>query len=66
MRVLPPTNQTYLATNQLAAGCKKLLQKVESKFTFVTKSVHVACFTGPRQTCFATSDVPLVHGLTPA
>ena len=31
LRVLPPTNQTCLATNQVVAGCEKLLQKVESR-----------------------------------
>ena len=34
MRVLPPMNQTSLATNQLVKGCEKLLQKVESSSTF--------------------------------
>ena len=29
-----------------------------------TKSVHVARFTGPRQTCFAASDVTLMYGVT--
>ena len=27
---------------------------------------HVVRFTGPRQTCFAASDVILVYGVTPA
>ena len=31
--------QTCLATNQVVAGCEKLLQKVESNSTFATKSV---------------------------
>ena len=35
--VLPPTNQTCLATNQLVAGCEKLLQKVGSSSTFCNK-----------------------------
>ena len=43
-----------------------MLQKVESSSTFATKSVHVARFTGPRQTCFATSDVTPVYGVSPA
>ena len=34
MRVLPPMNQTSLATNQLVKGCEKLLQKVESSSIF--------------------------------
>ena len=28
MRVLPPTNQSCLVTNQVVSGCEKLLQKV--------------------------------------
>ena len=37
MRVLPPTNQTCLATNQVAVGCEKLLQKVVSISNFCNK-----------------------------
>ena len=58
--------QTCLATNQVFAGCEKLLQNVESSSIFATKSVHVARFTDPRQTCFAASDVTPVYGVTPA
>ena len=50
LRVLPPTNQTCLATN----------------LPFVTKSVHTARFTGPSQTCFAASEVNLMSGVTTA
>ena len=32
---------------------------------FTTKSVHVARLTGPRQTCFATSDLTPVYCVTP-
>ena len=39
------------------------MQKVESSSK---KSVHVASFIGPRQTCFAASDVSSLYGLTPA
>ena len=58
LRVLPPTNQICLATNQFVAGCGKLLPKVESCSTFC-KKICTTCarFTGPRQTCFAASDV---------
>ena len=57
MRVLPPMNQTSLATNQLVKGCEKLLQKVESGSTFFfSKSVHVTRFTGP-----ATSNLTPVN-----
>ena len=38
LRVLPLTNQTCLATNQDVAGCKKLLQKVESSSTCLATS----------------------------
>ena len=46
--VLPPTNQTCLATN----------------LPFVTKSVHTARFTGPSQTRFAVSEVNPMSGVT--
>ena len=51
LRVLPPTNQTSVATNQAVASCEKLLQKLEIRVAefFATKSVYVARF--------ATSDV---------
>ena len=42
-----------------------LLQKVESSSTFLTKSEHVAHFTGPRQTRFAPINVTSVYGATP-
>ena len=61
---LPPTNQTCLRTNQVVAGFKKMLQKVDSNSA--TKSVQVARFTGPRQPCFATGDVTPMCGVTPA
>ena len=47
-----------LATNQVAVGCRKL----RVVLLFATKSVHVLCFTGPRETCFAASDVNPVCG----
>ena len=55
LRVLPPT------FNQVVAGREELLQKVESSSTFATAFVRVARFTGPRQTCFAASDVTPVY-----
>ena len=60
--------QICLATNQVVAGCETLLLKVESSSTYCNKSVsvHVAPFTGRRQTCFAQSDVNPVYGVTPA
>ena len=54
--------QTRLATNQAVAGCQKFLQKLENSSTFCNKSVHVARFTGPRQTCHTASDVNPVNG----
>ena len=48
---LPPS------TLKPVAGCEKLLQRIDSSSTFATKSLHVARFTRPRQTCFAASDV---------
>ena len=49
LHVLPPENQTCLATNQVTARCEKLLQKLERSST----SVHVVRFTGPSETFFA-------------
>ena len=67
LRALPPTNQTCLATNQVDAGCEKLLQNVESgSFFKKKKSVHVVRFTGTKQICFAASDVTTVNGASPA
>ena len=66
LRVLPPTVQTCLATNQIVAGCENLLQKVESSCSFCISTVCVARFTGPRQTCFAASNVTPLYGVTPA
>lgn len=37
LRVLPPSNQICLATNQFVAGCEKFLQKVESSSIFYNK-----------------------------
>ena len=42
--------QTCLATNQVVAGCEKLLQKGESSCTFYNKICTCCVFTGPRQT----------------
>ena len=42
-RVLPPTNQTCLATNQVVAGCEKLLQNVESGSSFFKKNLYMSC-----------------------
>lgn len=37
LRVLPPTNQTCPATNEVVAGWEKLSQKVETTSTFCSK-----------------------------
>ena len=34
LSVLPPTNQTCIATNQVVAGCVKLFQKVGNAWFF--------------------------------
>ena len=47
--------QAYLATIQVIADCKNLLQKVESGPFFATKSLLVARFTGLKQTRFSAS-----------
>ena len=67
LRVLSPTNQNCLTTNQVVAGYEKLLQKVESSSNFGNKicTWYVTRFTGPRQTCFPASDVNPVYGVTP-
>ena len=45
--------QTCLATNQVVEGCEKFV---------ATKSIRVAGFTGPLQTCPAARDVTHVYG----
>ena len=55
LRVLPPTNQTCPATNEVVAGWEKLLQKLGRDYVYFLQQplyVHAACFTGSRQTCF--------------
>ena len=56
--------QTCFATNQVVAGCQELLQKVTVVLLLVTKSVHVARFSAPLQTCLAAGDVTPVYGVT--
>ena len=48
--------EAYLAVIQVIAGCKNLLQKVESGPFFATKSLLVARFTGLKQTRFEPSE----------
>ena len=66
LRVLPPSNQTCLAINQLVAGCEEMLQRSHCNSTFATKSVHVARCTDPRQTCLVARGVTPVYGVAPA
>ena len=42
LHILPPMNQTCLVTNQVVAGCKTLLQKVERNSTF-SKKISTCC-----------------------
>ena len=59
--------QTCLATNQVAAGCEHLLQKVESSSTFCDKICTCCAFYLPKSNFFCTaSDVTPVYGVTPA
>ena len=48
---------------QVAKSCCRGEEEV---LIFATKPVHVARFTGPRQTCFAASDVNYEYDITPA
>ena len=50
---------TCFATNQVVGGCEKFkcCRKQREVVLFAANPVHVARFTGPRQTCFAASDV---------
>ena len=43
LRVLPPTNQTCLATNQFIVGCEKFLQNVEGGSTFLEQNLYMSC-----------------------
>jgi len=47
LRVLPPTNKTCFATNQVVEGFGKLLQKVESSSTFFNKICSCSAFYRP-------------------
>ena len=49
--------QTCLAANQVAAGCEKLLQKVESSSTFSNKTRTCCALYRPRPKLFSASDV---------
>ena len=59
-------NQTCLATDHFVAGSKCSCRKHREVLLFETKYVHVARFNGPRQTCFAATEVTPMYGVTPA
>ena len=54
--------QTCLATNQVVEGCEKFVAESRVVLLFATKSIRVAGFTGPLQTCPAARDVTHVYG----
>ena len=60
-RIKPVLHQIRLL--HVAKSCCRKLRVV---ILFATNCVHVARFTGVRQTGFAISDVTPVHGATPA
>ena len=55
-----------LATNQVVTGCESCCGEQKVVLLFVTKSVNVARFIDPRQSCLAASDLTPVYGVTPA
>ena len=66
LRVLPPTNQTCLATNQVVVNSEKFLQKLKSSSAFCNKKctcLRALLAQGPpRKTCLVTTDVtPVVY-----
>ena len=64
LRVLPPTNQTFLATNQVVVNSEKFLQKFKSSSAICNKKctcLRALLAQGPpRTTCFVASDVTSV------
>ena len=54
MRVLPPTSQTCLATNQVVASCETFLQKVESSSTFCIKFGRSYALYRPKANLFSS------------
>ena len=64
LRVLPPTYQTCLATNQVVAVCEKLLQNVENSSTYCNKICICWEFYRPAETTFAAPEVTPLYGVT--
>ena len=46
--------QNYFATNQVVAGCKKLLQKVESSYTSWNRICTCCAFYRPKANLFCS------------
>ena len=63
LRFLPPT-PPVLQQIRLLQFAKSCCRKYRVVLLFA--SVYVARFTGPRQTCFAASNVTPLYGVTPA
>ena len=53
-RVLPPTNQTCHATNQLSAGCEKLLHRVGRSSNICNKTCPSCTFYRPKANLFCS------------
>ena len=66
LRVLPPMFKPVSQQVRLLQVAKSCRTKQRVVLLFGTKSVHVARFTDPRQTCLAESDVNPVYDVTPA
>ena len=66
LRVLPPTNQTCLATIQVVAGWEKSCEGKQRVVYFLQQNLYMLRVLPARQTCFAASDPRPVYGLTPA
>lgn len=49
LRVLPPTNQTRIATNHVVEGCVKLLYKVGSGSSFCNNICKCCAFFSLQQ-----------------
>ena len=56
LHVLPPTNQTCLAKNEVVAGCKELIN--EQLYCFATKSIKVSRFIDPCKLLQQVKHVP--------
>ena len=64
LRVLPATFKPIIQQRWLLKAAKLCCRKEGVVLLFETKSSHAERFAGPRQTCFAVSDVTPVYGVT--